>query len=145
MPSTAKQAETTAYEAVSEPPQSLGYVDGQRKATTTHSSSMQALLRARWRTSPTHGASQQQTTTDSSATYSVSMSTTNSPASPPTQSWQNPCCMTNPSTTQCPHANVNARRRIGTSSAPCGSSGKVYSKGLSITYVTPLTNSTILS
>ncbi len=129
----------------SEPPQSQGYMDCQCKATTKHSSSMQALLRARWRTSLTHGASQQQMATDFLATYSVTTITTNSPASPPTQSLRNPHCTTHPSTTGHPHMNVNARRRIGTSSAPRGSSGKVSSEGSLITYMTPLTNSTIPS
>jgi hypothetical protein len=116
---------------------------GSMQSIYKHSSLTQALLRARWRTLLTHGS--QQPTTDSLATYLVLTSTTNSPASPPMQSPKNLHYMTYPSTTRWPHMNVNARRRIGTSSAPHGSSGKVSSEGSLTTYLTPLMNNTIPS
>ncbi len=139
MSSTAKQAGTTAYEAIQAT--QITRVHGRPTQSNYEALKSNASALTSKVEDITYAGSKSGTDDYGLLSNILGVdNTTNLLASPPMRSLRNPHC-----TTRCPHTNINARRRIGTSSAPRGSSGKVSSEGLAITYMMPLTNSTIPS
>jgi hypothetical protein len=139
MPSTAEQAEITAYEAVRATPVMRVHGQPTQSNYETLKSNASALedITYAWSKSATDKYGLLGNIFGIDEYYKFT-------ASPPTQSPWNLHDTAHPSTIR-PHTKVNARKRIATSSTPLGSSGKVSSKGSPVTYVTPLTNSTIPS
>jgi hypothetical protein len=144
MPSTAKQAETTAYEAFQAIPITRVHGWPMQSNYKTLKSDASALaskvkdITYAWSKSKTDDYKLLGGILAVNKSYKLTgISTYTIP--------KESVLYNHPSTTQCPSTTLNSRSRIGTSFPLHGSSGNVSSEGLSIASVMPLTDSTIPS